>query len=83
MQLGDEEKTIEWIERAQVLSPTSSGVMYNSACLYAKIGETERALDLIEKAVELGSRNKRYFETDGDFDSIRDHPRFVALMATI
>ncbi len=83
LQMGDKEKTLEWIERAQVLSPTSSGVMYNSACMYAKMGETERALDLIEKAVELGSRNKRYFETDGDFESIRDHPRFVALMKTI
>ncbi len=57
--------------------------MYNSACMLAKMGETDRALDLVEKAVELGSRNKRYFDTDGDFDSIRDHPRFVALMKTI
>ncbi len=83
LRMGDKEKSLEWIERAQILSPLSSGVMYNSACMYAKIGETNRALDLIEKAVELGSRNKRYFETDGDFESIRDHPRFVALMKTI
>ncbi len=41
LQMGHKEKTLEWIERAQVLSPTSSGVMYNSACMYAKMGETE------------------------------------------
>ncbi len=82
-QLGEKEKSVEWIEKAQDLSPRSSGVKYNSACTYAKMGETDKALTLLEKAVELGSRNKYYFETDGDFDSIRDHPRFIALMKTI
>jgi adenylate cyclase len=57
--------------------------MYNSACLYAKLGDTERALDLVEKAAALGSRNKRYYETDSDFDSIRDHPRFKALIDSL
>ena len=83
LQLGDKEKSVEWIERAQMLSPKSSGVMYNSACMYAKMGETDKALTLLERAVALGSRNKHYFETDGDFDSIREHPRFIALMKTI
>ncbi|MCH7821905.1 MAG: hypothetical protein IIA07_07810 [Proteobacteria bacterium] len=57
--------------------------MYNSACLYAKLGETERAVDFLEKAVELGGRNKRYYENDVDFDSIRDHPRFKALLERV
>ena len=83
LKLGDKQKAIEWIEKAQALSPKSSGVMYNSACVQAKMGEPEKALALLEKAVELGSRNKLYFETDADFDSIRDHPRFIALMKTI
>jgi hypothetical protein len=49
--------------------------------VYAKIGDTDKALELAEKAYELGSRNKRYDETDSDLASIRDHPRFQALMA--
>ena len=81
--MGQTDKAVEWIERAQEVAPTSNGVMYNSACMYAKMGKTDLALDFVEKAVELGSRNERYYETDGDFDSIRDHPRFVALMKTI
>ncbi len=83
LHLGQTDKAVEWIERAQEVAPTSNGVMYNSACMYAKMGKTDLALDFVEKAVELGSRNERYYETDGDFDSIRDHPRFVALMKTI
>ena len=83
LHLGQKEKALEWIERAQEVAPTSNGVMYNSACMYAKMGMTDLALDFIEKAIKLGSRNERYYETDGDFDSIRDHPRFVASMKTI
>jgi adenylate cyclase len=77
------EAALEWIAKARAASPENSGVMYNSACLYAKLGDTERALDLVEKAAALGSRNKRYYETDSDFDSIRDHPRFKALIDSL
>lgn len=81
--LGDEKKALEWAGRAYEVDPGSSGMMYNSACIYAKLGETERALDFLEKAVELGGRNKRYYENDSDFDSIRDHPRFKALLERV
>jgi len=78
--LGEIDKAIEWVEKARELSPTNSSVFYNAACIYAVLGESEKALDLLEKAVELGAGNKRYFETDGNFDSIREHPRFRALL---
>ena len=81
--LGDKDKAMEWAGRAHELGPGSSGMAYNFACLYAKAGETDRALDFLEKAVELGGRNKRYYETDCDFDSIRDHPRFKVLLKRI
>jgi adenylate cyclase len=81
--LGEEKKALEWAGRAYEVDPGSSGMMYNSACIYAKLGETERALDFLEKAVELGGRNKRYYENDSDFDSIRDHPRFKALLERV
>ena len=81
--LGQTDKALEWMDLARKANPNSNGVMYNSACIYANMGETEKALDCIERAVELGSRNKRYFETDSDFDSIRDHPRFQELLKRI
>ena len=81
--LGDEKKALEWAARANDVDPGSAGVMYNTACIHAKFGETERALDLLEKAVELGARRKLYFETDSDFDSLRDHPRFKALLERV
>lgn len=78
--LGEEQEALKWIARAQAVDPDSNGVMYNSACFYAKLGKTDKALEFAEKALEKGSRNKRYWETDADFDSIRDHPRFKAIL---
>ncbi len=49
----------------------------------ARLGETGRALDLLEKAAESGARNKRNWETDADFESVRGHPRFKVLLERI
>jgi len=81
--VGDTEHAIELVQKAYELDPDSASTAYNSACLYAAIGEDDRALDFIEVAIGLGSRNKRYFETDPDFNRLQDHPRFVELMNRI
>jgi len=46
-------------------------------------GELERAIDQLENAVRFGGRNKLYYETDVDFDSLREHPRFQRLLDSI
>ncbi len=77
---GDIETAVAWVERAFKLDPESSSTAYNSACLFANIGEIERALDCIELAIKLGSRNERYYQTDVDLNPLREHPRFIELM---
>jgi len=81
--VGKMETAFEWVERAYELDPESASTAYNSACLFARIGNLDRALDLIEVAIGLGNRNKRYFETDSDFVSLQEHPRFKALLSRI
>jgi len=81
--LGDTQTALQWAERAYEIDPESSSTAYNSACLFAHLGEKERAIDLIEKAIALGSRNRRYYETDVDLDPLRDHPRFQELLRRI
>ena len=60
----------------------SSGVR-SPAWLLTQYGELERAIDQLENAVRFGSRNKLYYETDVDFDPLRDHPRFQRLLDSI
>jgi len=57
--------------------------LFNAACLEARLGDRDRAVEHFERAVELEPEKAREFaKTDSDFDSIRDDPRFVALLET-
>ena len=46
-------------------------------------GETDLALDHLERGIDLGAMHKRWYESDSDFDSIRDEPRFQASLERI
>ena len=78
--MGNVEQALGLAEQAGKLNPNSSNIQYNTACIYATISKIDEALDHLEKAVDLGGRNKRYYENDQDLDPLRDHPRFKALM---
>jgi TolB-like protein/Flp pilus assembly protein TadD len=83
VQRGEVERALEWAQRALALDPEDSAILYNVACVYAEAGEVERALDCLEQAVRQGMRNRAWFQNDADLDSLRNHPRFVALFATL
>jgi quercetin dioxygenase-like cupin family protein len=55
---------------------------FNAACLEARLGDRERALEYFERAIELEPDQAReYAKTDSDFDSIRADPRFVSMVS--
>ena len=47
---------------------------------YSVVGETDRALDLLEKDFQEGNRGLWANYSMVPFDPIRQHPRFVALL---
>jgi hypothetical protein len=49
---------------------------YQLACVEALAGNRERALDELQLAVDGSDRLRRSAQTDEDFASIRDDPRF-------
>jgi DNA-binding winged helix-turn-helix (wHTH) protein/Flp pilus assembly protein TadD len=49
---------------------------YHLACTFARTGQHERALDVLEKVVEMGWNHKAFLESDPDFDALRDNRRF-------
>ena len=81
--LGEKDRAFEWAEHSVSLSPESASTAYNYACLLTRYGEVERAIDQLEAAVRLGNRNKLYYQTNCDFDPLRDHPRFMRLLESI
>jgi adenylate cyclase len=79
--LGQKDQAREWLARALAIDPEDNAARYNAACCLAQLGDTERALDLLEIWVkQRGSEAKRWMLVDPDIDPIRDDPRYKAIV---
>jgi len=81
--LGDAKRAKDWAGRAFEAGRNEPMVLYNVACTYALLGESERAMELLEEAVNLGWGDRAWLETDSDLDSLRDIPRFKFLLKRV
>ncbi len=79
--LGEREKGIACAERALELGPEDPVTLYGAACSFATAGEPERALACLERAVAAGFSHLEWIRHDSDFDRLREHPRFQALVS--
>lgn len=62
------------------LAPDNATAHYNFACSLALCGQRNRALDELEKAVELGYDDAEHLTHDEDLRELRTEPRFDALV---
>jgi len=60
-----------------------AAALYNLACAYALGGETDNAIDAVRGAIEAGQRSKANYLRDPDLASLREDPRFTALLAKL
>ncbi|MGI9043302.1 MAG: tetratricopeptide repeat protein, partial [Gemmatimonadaceae bacterium] len=81
--LGDTARAEEWARRAVQSAPTDPLMLYNIGCLQALMGNRGLALDHLERAIELGMRNNDWMMTDPSLVSVRDDPRFAALISEV
>ena len=81
--LGERQRGLEWANRALGIDPDDSAVCYNVACIYAILGETDRAVESLEKAVSCGFGDREIIRNDPYLASIRNHPRYIALVARL
>jgi serine/threonine protein kinase/Flp pilus assembly protein TadD len=79
VQLGDQERALEWARRAQAIDPEDSGLLYNVACVFALAGLTDDAITSLDKAVQNGFGHREWIDNDSDLDSLRGDPRFDAV----
>jgi len=82
--LGEAERAKEWAERALLLDPDNVNLRYNFACvLVAELHDVDTALDLLAPAFEqMRIQVLNWVKSDPDLDSIRDNPRFKAMLAS-
>jgi adenylate cyclase len=81
LRLGDIDGARRNIETALRLQPDDFGTLYNAACTYTHMGENERALDLLERAIATGGGFREWLERDSDLDGLRALPRFGQILA--
>ena len=78
--LGERERGLEWAARALAMDPDDSTNLYNVACAYSLAGEADKAIDTLERTIGHGWVQKDWLENDTDFESLRTHSRFQALL---
>ena len=81
--LGDAERAKRWLQRALQIDPDDSILLCNVACNYATLGDVDMALDYLESAVASGMVNSAWIRNDKDLDTVRNHPRYAALLERI
>jgi adenylate cyclase len=80
--LGQAGKAREWAQRALWLEPDDPIMLYNVACVYARLGDRDEALDLLERSLPNDPYHVDWARHDSDLDSLREEPRFEALLAS-
>jgi adenylate cyclase len=83
IRLGETERSKQWTEQAITLVPNDPLILYNAACNWALLGEDDRALDGLERALEAGVAVADWIQHDPDFGSLRSHPRFQTIVKRI
>jgi adenylate cyclase len=83
MDEGHRERALEWARRAQEAAPDDVSVDMNVACMYARGGMKEEALDCLDRIFSRGLGKRDWIEHDPDYDSLRDDPRFQAMLAKL
>jgi adenylate cyclase len=70
------------MERALLVDPDNLGMRYNFACaLAAFLGDSDAALRHLERSLATaGAFHLNLIESDPDLDSLRDDPRFKAIL---
>ncbi len=56
---------------------------YQVACVYAVLGETERAMAWLQRSVDTGNPCWPFFKIDPHLENLRPHPGFQRLVASL
>jgi adenylate cyclase len=84
LELGEPDRAKEWASRALAIDPDDILTQYNVACFYSLLGDTERAIDLLERLLpQANHETKAWVMHDSDFNRLRRHPRWQNVLELI
>jgi TolB-like protein/Tfp pilus assembly protein PilF/predicted Ser/Thr protein kinase len=74
------EEARELAERALATDPTEPQVLYNVGCVFALLGQPEKALHYLEATIAHGDWWRTWMRNDPDLESLRSSPYFQDLV---
>lgn len=82
-QSGQYQKAVKCFNQVLEKEPKAVPVLYNAACTYSLMGEKDKAIDYLAKAVENGFNDKQHIEQDKDLDNIRREKGYLKVIESI
>ena len=82
--LGDRANATRLIDHALAIDPDDTHLLYNAACAFVLLGDSDRGIDLLSRWVgRVGADMHDWMRQDIDFESVQGDPRFQQLLAQI
>jgi len=81
---GSREEAHATLKRVLELEPNDGLALYNCACAYALLGDSEASLILLRRAFESGFRTVGHWaQTDSAFETLHNHEEFQQVVAEL
>lgn len=77
---GEHQKALDAFEKAKAKGAPSFMADFNIACVYASLGQTEKAFSSLDSAVKGGFAQPEQMSSDADLQSLRSDARFIGLV---
>lgn len=74
---------IEALEEALAVDSSQAILHYNLACYWSLAGNARLSVAYLAQSFELDSNYRDRVHTERDFDTVRNHPQFLALTSVI
>jgi serine/threonine protein kinase/tetratricopeptide (TPR) repeat protein len=76
---GERKPALDRLNASLRLQPKNPDLLFTAGIAYQQLGDSNRALDALEKAVSLGFSPETLRDTP-NFDALSDNPRFMGLI---
>jgi tetratricopeptide (TPR) repeat protein len=77
---GEYQEALKYLNQAAEIHPRNEHVLYCVAASAARTGDNATALKALRSAITASPANRAQAKSDLDFESLREHPDFLALL---
>ncbi len=80
---GQADRALDWSRRCLELFPHDTSALVNVACVHARVGQRDEALELLDRVFARGCGKRDWIVNDPDYASLRHEPRFQRMLSQV